>query len=863
MTPRRSPARQSARATPDTALLEAFWREPVQRVVLPNGVTVVLKPDAAAALASVQVWVRSGSVHEGTQLGAGLSHFLEHMLFKGTARRAGREISATIQAHGGYLNAYTTYDRTVYYVDLPSEHTAVALDVLADAVLHSTLPEDEVAKERDVILREIAMTRDDPDNRLWDALFATAFREHPYRHPIIGHRDVFAAVSREELLAYYRERYVPENLVVVVVGDVDAPAILGEIGRHFGSVPRRRSVPVLVPAEPRQLAPRREHRVEEVEVCRSILAWPIPGLTHIDAPALDLLAAVVGQGESSLLWREVRDRAGLVHQIDAGAWNPGSSGLFCVSYTCDPDKRARAEVAIHRALRGYLGRPVPAADVRKARRQLVVGEINSRKTMSGQASRLGAAEVVVGDLDHGRTYFGDLARVTGRSLQAVAARYLSDSSLIAVSTGPAVAGAGSAAVVRRAAPADFTETRLPNGARLLLQPDARLPNLHLRLLLPGGPLSETPDRRGATALLSTLLTKDTRHRSAAEVARAIESVGGALYPFCGNNSLGLAVEVLPNEAALAVELLADAVLAPAFREGTFRLERDAQVAALRQDDDDVVTWARKRLRRRFFGADPLGLDASGDISGVQALTPADLAALHRRLAVAGNTVLAVAGDFDPAVLRKPLERLLSRLPAGGGAGAALSPVALPAERGAFVEFQPREQAVVLRAYPGPALHAADFYTGEVLDECLSGMASRLFERVREDKGLAYFVRSARVTGLRSGMFSFLAGTQPGKEAEVLAEIDAEIARVAAGGVEPAELARCQARLKAARQQGLQTPSARALQAGLNALQGFDLNDWRQYDAKVEGVSGAMLAAFARERLRPELALQLVVRPEAV
>ena len=208
------------------------------------------------------------------------------MLFKGTARRAGREISATIQAHGGYLNAYTTYDRTVYYVDLPSEHAGVAVDVLADAVLHSTLPEEEVTKEREVILREIAMTRDDPDNRLWDALFATAFREHPYRHPIIGHRDVFAAVSREELLAYYRERYVPDNLVVVVVGDVDPSAILAEIGRHFGAVPRRRLAPVLVPAEPRQLAPRRAHRVEEVAVCRAILAWPCPLYTSDAADAL-------------------------------------------------------------------------------------------------------------------------------------------------------------------------------------------------------------------------------------------------------------------------------------------------------------------------------------------------------------------------------------------------------------------------------------------------------------------------------------------------------------------------------------------------------------------------------------------------
>src|SRR6478609_3680537 len=146
------------------------------------------------------------------------------MLVKGSDRRTCRDISATVQAHGGYINAYTTFDRTVYYIDLPSEHTGVAIDLLADAVLHSTLPADETAKEKDVILREIAMTKDDPDNRLWDTLFSTAFRDHPYRQPIIGHRDVFSTVTHEDLLAYYRARYVPNNLVVVIVGDIDVAA---------------------------------------------------------------------------------------------------------------------------------------------------------------------------------------------------------------------------------------------------------------------------------------------------------------------------------------------------------------------------------------------------------------------------------------------------------------------------------------------------------------------------------------------------------------------------------------------------------------------------------------------------------------
>src|SRR3954470_19390045 len=208
----------------DLRLLDSFWREPVERTVLPNGLTLIIKRDSSAALASVQVWVKTGSIHEENHLGAGLSHFLEHMLFKGTERRAGREISATVQAHGGYINAYTTFDRTVYYIDVPSSHTSVAIDLLADATLHSTLPADEIATEKEVILREIDMCLDDPDQRLSQALFETAFRTHPYRQPIIGHRDVFAACTRDDLVGYYRSRYVPNNLVVVIVGDFDPVA---------------------------------------------------------------------------------------------------------------------------------------------------------------------------------------------------------------------------------------------------------------------------------------------------------------------------------------------------------------------------------------------------------------------------------------------------------------------------------------------------------------------------------------------------------------------------------------------------------------------------------------------------------------
>lgn len=844
----------------DQSLLESFWREPVHRSVLPNGLTLLLKPDYSAPIASVQVWVKTGSIHEGSHLGAGLSHYLEHLLFKGTTHRAGRDISAAVQACGGGINAYTTFDRTVYYIDLPAESVDFALELLADMVLNSTLPPEEVAREKDVILREIDMGQDDPDQRLGESLFQAAFRDHPYRHPIIGYREVFTETTREDLLAYYRTRYVPNNLVVVVTGAIDPATLQTTVARHFGSAPRRRLPPVLVLDEPRQLAPRAHHRFEEVEISRAGLAWQIPGLTHPDAPALDVLATVLGGGDSSLLWQEIRDQAGLVHAVDATSWSPGSVGLFYISFTSEPAKREAAAAAILRALQRWSRRGLTSAQVRKAVRQLVVGEINSRKTMSGQASRLGVAEVVAGDLAFARNYFRRLFAVTPAGLMRAIKVHLTPENLTSVSINPAALPKveTTGAATSTGALADFEEFFLPNGARLLLQLQRNLPNLHLRLTCLGGPVYEATDKRGATALLATLLTKDTKRRTAAQVANFIEEVGGAFAPVSGNNSFGLSVEVLSTEFGRALQVLADAILQPVFRSSTFEVEREAQLAAVRQDQDDVVTLGQKLLRQKFFGAHPLAIESIGSEAGLAALNPADLKDLHRRLCVASNVVMSVAGDFDRKVILPQLKSFLRRLPRGhvaAPAGIFAGPVAHD-----YVERQPRQQAVVFEAYPSPILKAVDFYVAEVADELFSGMSSRLFERVREEKGLAYFVRSARVIGLDAAMFYFMAGTAPGSEAAVQAEIEAEIARVAAGEVTPTELARCQTRLKAGRRMSLQTNAARAAQAGLNAVYGLPVNDWKNYGAHIDAVRIEDLTRFARTYLNMAGRLRLVVRP---
>ncbi|MDP0499781.1 MAG: pitrilysin family protein [Verrucomicrobiota bacterium JB022] len=854
------PDTKSTRESGRTQVLRELLAWPVRRWVLPNGLTVLHLEDRSADLVAVQAWVHTGSIHEGEWMGAGLSHFLEHMLFKGTEKRDCHSIAREIQAAGGDINAYTTFDRTVYHVELPSEAFALGIDLLHDQVLHSTLPTEEVVKERGVILREIDMGLDDPDRQVARALFRTAFRHHPYRHPVIGYREVFEQVQREDLWKYYKERYVPNNVTLIVTGAVSEEQLRAELDKTWGKEPRAKLPPIQIPAEPIQLAARQEELQGDVNICRGNIAFRIPSMRHEDAPALDVLASLLGQGHSSRLWRSLRDEQKLVHHIDASTWNPGEDGLFWISYVCEPSRHHEVQDAIVAVLGHIAYEPFTVDDVAMARRNALVHEINVRKTMTGQAGRLGAAEVVVGDLDYPKTYFARLDRVQPEDLQRVAERYLQEQARSSASMVPQRHAERAKKDETPFAAPEFKEKRLSNGARILYQIDRKLPKVHIRYSAHGGPHFEPADQRGLTALLANLMTKDTAHRTAAQVARSIEQVGGQFAPFSGNNTFGFGLEVMPEDEELALSLLEDALLRPAFTAHTFGLERDAQIAEIQEENDEVVDYGRRLLRRHFFGNHPFRTDPMGEVEHLQQLMVDQVKELYRTLVVGENTVVSVCGDFYEEELLTRLDHILGQLPTGKVPPRA--PLELGRQQGQWeFEAKQREQAVVFRAFADVGLQNEDMLLSDILEEICSDMSSQLFLRVREEQSLAYFVSATRIMGLRQGMFYFYAGTHPDTAAKVQHELDYEAQRLRDGGLTDDEFQRARRRLKVRRRSGLQRIGARAGQAGLNALYGRPINDWLDHDAKLDALTLEQLHAHAARIFAAESGVGLIVAPD--
>ena len=843
-------------------ITEQLFRPRFKRCVLENGLTLVHLPDFSSKLVSVQVWVKTGSIHEGTLAGSGLSHFLEHLLFKGTERRDGKQISREVHALGAEMNAYTTFERTVYYMDALSTNFAEAVDLLADIVLHSTLPAGELECERDVILREIDMDLDDPDRQLSQALFRTAFRLHPCREPVIGHRALFEQINRDELWEYYTTRYVPNNMVVAVAGAVSPEDCLIEIETAFGKVRRGRLATITAPGEPTQLSSRKEVIAGDYAVSRGALGFKVPHLSDPDSPALDLLAYALGEGESSLFWERLRNQQRLVHYIDCRNWNSADCGLLEITYVCDHEKQPEVEPAILEVIRELCESGISEQVLQKVHRQILNDEINRQKTVSGKASRIGFAEAVIGDIHYGHRYFKQLQSTGLQDLQSVAKRYLIDEHMSAAVIRPEIitADAASPAKINTDSEAEpYEQIQFANGARLILQNDTHLPKVHIRCVMLGGPLYEPVNQRGISELLAELLTKDTANRSASEISTLVDQIGGSFSADGGNNTINLAIEVLPSDLDTALELLIDALTCPVFEARTLQTEKEAQIALLKEEDDEIFDYGFRKLREYFFGEHPFAIGSTGRIEDLEKLTRNDLVTHFNHLVTASNSVIAIVGDFEREKLLEHLHALLESKIRSAPFELAQTPAnSNPKEAMELTEPLDREQAVLFQAYPDAGVCDGNYITGELLNELFNGMSSRLFERVREDKGMAYYVGSSRMLGLQTGLFTFYAGTNTEQVAEVAAEINVEIARVKAGQVTQEELQRCRTRLKAARLMNRQTIGARALHAAINVIYGLPIETDAEYAEKLDKVSPESMAEFAKTFFDKEHSVKLVV-----
>jgi zinc protease len=844
----------------DHSAVITFPPSSAQKRVLPNGLTIVVQEDRSAPVVSAQAWCGTGSVDENEHLGAGLSHILEHMLFKGTKTRTTNQIAQTIQDVGGYINAYTSFDRTVYWIDVPKAGTNVALDILSDAVMNSTLPAEEYAREQEVIRREFAMGMDDPDRMAGQLLFATAFQRHPYRLPVIGQIDVYNQLTRDQVMQYYKARYVPNNLTFVIVGDVDAEAVYRQLGDSFKDHPARSLQPVYIPSEPLQLGRRIVHEEFATELTRLSLAWHIPEITHPDVPAIDLLSTILGDGRSSRLYRRVREEAGLAYGISAFSYTPGDPGLLGIDATVEPAKRDATQDLVLKILDEIKREGVSADELAKAKKISLSHHLASLTTMRGQASDLGSNWFLTRNLNFTRDYLAAVQKITEDDIRRVAVKYLTDDNLTIVSLNPKGALAAKTESAKTIAAGEIQKIELSNGMRLLVREDPRLPLVSMVAVFRGGLLAETPQTNGITRLMAKVLLKGTETRTAEQIADTVEAVGGSIASDAGNNSFSVSLDVTQPDLELGAEVLSDVLLNATMPEKAIAREKEVQLAGIKEDEEQLTTVARNILREALFPEHPYALRGKGSVDSVAKLTQKDLLDFRDRYLVAKNSVISVFGNVKAAEVKEIFEQALAGMNPGTLA------LTDPPKPSALTKTIPVEslkdkaQGVIMVGYRGADMFSPDRHALELLDEASSDLGSRFFVRIREEMGLAYFVGASQMQGLVPGLFLFYLGTDPQKIEQVKTALLDEIHKLAADGLTKDELTRAKKKLLGQQQIANQSNDSFGYMAALDELYGLGFAHYKTVEREVEVVTLEDVKRVAMKYFQKQPYVLATVRP---
>jgi zinc protease len=846
----------------------------LHKTTLANGLTVVAKEMPGTRVATVQIWVKAGSVYENIDE-AGVTHFIEHMIFKGTETRGPGELAGAIEGVGGQVNAYTSYEYTVYHATLSAVYWDMALEVLAEAVMHSTFDPVELEREKKVVLEEVAMRYDRPNIRLFHELMATAYTRHPYRLPIIGNEESIASFSREKVLEYIGKHYYPQNILVVVAGDVKGMDVTAKVQEIFGSLNMEKSTPAKLPAEPRQDETRFFTIKADIMQPQMAIAIPISKFDSPDSPVLDVLAQIAGHGETSRLYRSLRDEKQLVYGINASAFTPTDPGMFEVTAVLDGSNMQQAFEAALAELFKFKYFSVTAEELKRAKHSLESDFVFNLERVEGQARVLGSFEMMSGDPREDE-YLEKIRAVTHDDIRRIAQKYFTEKTinvgfLVGKESDFEPSSEEIEASVARAEESAIqseSEAMLPNtylsrvhrfeldnGITLLVREDDTVPTVGIRVVFPGGLRAETPVTNGAFSFISDLLPKGTSKMTAKEIAEAVADMAGNLTGFTGKNTFGLKADFLARFFPEGLVLVRDVIREPAFDASEADKIRPELLAQLKQQEDSLTALAFQEFNTILFEGHPYGLNSIGSEYAIKSFTAGALRDLYVQHARPERMVLAISGDVKAEAVRDQVLRLFGDWQDKQSSAVQdieeeiLTPSTLTSIKNREI-VRDKEQVHLVIGFLGTTLKDTDRFALEILDTILSGQSGRLFSELRDKESLAYSLSSFSFFGLDTGTFGIYIGTSPEKKEQAIESVWQQLKKVREEKVSEEELNRAKNILISQYELAMQTHSSQALELALNETYDLGQDFGSRYIQAIKEVDAARVLQTARKYILP-------------
>ena len=861
-------APQAAPANPSTSGNDTML------VRLKNGLTVYIIRDSRFPLVCTRLFVGTGSANETAEQ-AGISHVLEHMVFKGTEKRPKGQVARDVESLGGYLNAATSFDKTWFITDMPAKHWKTGMDVVKDMAFHPSLDPAELEAEKDVIVSELKGGDDTPTHRLFEDLQVAGLAHTVYGRPIIGFEKTIRAVTADDLRAYIRTWYQPQNMMLLVAGDIDPKAVLAHAEELFGDLKNDTILPEPAPVQLEGAAggPRVEVTYGPWNKVYLGIALPAPALGDQRSIDLDVLAYALGGDGTSQFYRKYRYEKQLVDSISVGNMSLNRAGLFYMVAQLDADKVEPFWQEFTRDLAALDAGKITPDVIERARFNYEDGMDRASETLDGLTSWKATVQFELGGPQGEANVRHALAAVDSARLRQAQDLWLrSDQVRVRVLApekaklpdldailqrnwpAPAVERQKAAAAAEKVGKREIVD--LGQGRTVILQPDRTIPYVSLEILRPGGNALLKPADQGLAQLTPATLTDGCGTRDLDAMERFVAERAASLSASAGVQSFTVSLTGPARFNADYFALLGDLLHKPTFAEKDVRRQADTLKAALVRRQDNPMSFMGSKINGFLFpGGQPYGFDGLGTAENQDRFGPGDVQAFWKQQN-AQPWILSVAGDFD----REKVLAFARSLPVPTAPAVDVPQPTWGADKRLPLSLPGRQQAHLLLAFHAVPLDHPDAPALMLLESVLSGQSGLLFNKLRDEQGLGYTVTAFYRSLPEAGFMAFYIGTTP-RNLDVARQGFSGIIKDLKTDLLPAELlAKGLNRMEGSYYRGRQSLGARADEAASERLLGQPQDFQKRLLENAAKVTPEQLREVARKYLLVDKMYEVTLLP---
>ncbi|MFH1853767.1 MAG: pitrilysin family protein [Candidatus Omnitrophota bacterium] len=814
---------------------------------LDNGLRIIAKEDHRNPIVVFSVFIGVGSACEEGYLGSGISHLIEHMLFKGTKKYPVGAIEEILNRYGGKIEGFTSFDYTGYRITILKEHADIAIDILKEMLTSPAFDAKELEKEKQVIKREMDLSKDDPGRRISRLIFSSAYLAHPYRMPIIGYRENFDRLKKKDLMVFFESNYTPEKIVMSVAGDIDAREIFKKAEEKFGKMPRGNNTIPVLPEEPPQIAEKHIEEKLDIEGAYLNIAFHSTAFMDNDLYALDLLSFVLGQGESSILNRKVRLEEQLVLSVSAYNYTPKYPGLFVITGVLKEEKVREALNGILKEIRNLKESGVSEEDLSRAKNNFLSDYMYQKETIESQSSDMAIGELLTGNPYFFEAYIERVKSITIEDLKNAANKYLNMEGMTVV----VLSKSGKALKIEKDKimynePREVTKVVLKNGLPVIVSRNPSLPIVSIVVLLKGGLLLENAENNGISRIASLMLMDGTGSMTREDIARLYESRGMSIDTYSAHNSLGITVNCLKEHTELAFNIVSELCEKSIFPEAELKREKNEAISAMEMQDNQLFNRGHRLLKELLFGNHPYRFQVIGSYESIAGIERKNVVDFVSGVLTADNMVLGICGDCEMPEIEALAEKYFSWIPrkkAKTPAAEKEPPIENVREKLVRTE---KEQSLVLYGFHGIDIHNKDRHAVEVMIDALSMESGVLFRKIREQQALAYATGAFQAIGIDPGYIAIYVLTSKENISKVKDTVSKEIEGFIKTGISRKDLEKSKNYLKAMRQIEMQTNHSFVFNASMDELYGLGYNNYKDYNKNIDSVTAEDVGLAAKQ-----------------